>query len=293
MSTPALRVIDALSASRAPRPAPRPGKPNPKRLRNILLWSLLALLVGFGAWTDSYTVESDFAYWLGVVGAVSMLILLLYPVRKRLQRLIPVGKLRYWFAGHMVLGIAGPVLILLHCKLSLGSLNAKVAFWSMVVVAASGVVGRFLYAQLHAGLYGRQRSAAELRDEANAALAEAAPMLAPDSPAFAAITRHAKLAADTGRRGLAAPWQQLTLPWRARATWRECLGAVVSSHGQVEPERLQRLENLLTRYLDTSTAAARYGAVERLFSLWHVAHLPLVVILVVTALFHVLAVHMY
>ena len=38
---------------------------------------------------------------------------------------------------------------------------------------------------------------------------------------------------------------------------------------------------------------ARFGAVERLFSLWHVAHLPLVVILVLTALFHVLAVHMY
>lgn len=291
MSAPALRVAEAVTASRsAPQ---RAARSHPNRLRNVLLWVMLTLLVGFGAWTDAYSVESDFAYWLGVAGGSSMLTLMLYPVRKRLQRLIPVGKLRYWFAGHMVLGIAGPVLILLHCKLTLGSLNAKVAFWSMVVVAASGIVGRFLYAQLHAGLYGRQRSAAELRADANAALAEAAPMLAADSAAYKAIERHARLVADTAKRGLAAPWQQLSLPWRARATWRECLSAVVQSHGRVAPESLQRLESLLTRYLEASTAAARFGAVERLFSLWHVAHLPLVVILVVTALFHVLAVHMY
>ncbi|MBK9655894.1 MAG: hypothetical protein IPO66_10680 [Rhodanobacteraceae bacterium] len=114
-----------------------------QRLRHGLLWTALTLLVIFGARTDLYSVDSDFAYWLGVVGGSAMLTLLLYPLRKRLDRYLSFGRLRYWFSGHMVLGIAGPVLILLHCKLSLGSLNAKVAFWSMVVVAASGIVGRF------------------------------------------------------------------------------------------------------------------------------------------------------
>ncbi|MGE4073094.1 MAG: hypothetical protein AB7E72_18150 [Lysobacterales bacterium] len=261
--------------------------------RHVLLWTGLGLLVLYGARTDAYAVDSDLAYWLGVAGGSAMLILLLYPLRKRLDRYLPLGRLRYWFSGHMVLGIAGPVLILLHCKLSLGSLNAKVAFWSMVVVASSGIVGRFLYAQLHRGLYGRQRSAGELRSEAAAALEAAAPMLDQHSQAHAALAAFARLAADTGRRGLAAPWQQLSLPWKARSIWRIYVADVLSHHGRVEPAHLQRLTTLLQQYLDAACAAARFGAVERLFSLWHVAHLPLVLILVLTAGFHVLAVHMY
>jgi hypothetical protein len=254
---------------------------------------MLTLLVMFGAQTELYEVDSDFAYWLGVAGGSAMLTLMLYPLRKRLERYLPFGRLRYWFSGHMVLGIAGPVLILLHCKLMLGSLNAKVAFWSMVVVAGSGIVGRFLYAQLHRGLYGRQRSAGELRAEAAAALEAAAPMLDQNSSAHAALAAFAKLAGDTGRRGLAAPWQQLSLSWRARATWKVCIADVLTTHGKVDPGHLQRLTTLLQQYLGAACAAARFGAVERLFSLWHVAHLPLVVILVLTAGFHVLAVHMY
>jgi hypothetical protein len=264
-----------------------------RRLRHVLLWLALSLLVIFGARTDLYDLDSDLAYWLGVAGGSAMLTLLMYPLRKRLDRYLPFGRLRYWFSGHMVLGIAGPVLILLHCKLSLGSLNAKVAFWSMVVVASSGIVGRFLYAQLHRGLYGRQRNAGELHAEAAAALAAAAPMLDPKSGAHAALADFARLAADTGRRGLAAPWQQLTLSWQARATWKACISDVLKTHGKVDPSHLQRLTSLLQQYLGAACAAARFGAVERLFSLWHVAHLPLVVILVLTAGFHVLAVHMY
>lgn len=264
-----------------------------RRIVRSLPWVAALLLVLWGARTDAYSVDSDLAYWLGVAGGSAMLLLLLYPLRKRVAERLPLGKLRHWFAGHMVLGIAGPLLILMHCKLSLGSLNAKVAFWSMVVVAASGVAGRFLYAQLHRGLYGRLRSAAELRAEAAAALELAAPMLARESAAHFALEAFAARAAETSRRGLGAPWLQLSLPLHARRTWRLCLGQVLNHQAQLDPARLDRLATLLQRYLDAAVGAARFGAVERLFSLWHVAHLPLVVILVLTAVFHVLAVHMY
>lgn len=194
--------------------------PTARRTSKSLPWIAILLLVLWGARTDVYSVDSDLAYWLGVAGGSAMLLLLLYPLRKRIAERLPLGKLRHWFAGHMVLGIAGPLLILMHCKLSLGSLNAKVAFWSMVVVASSGIAGRFLYAQLHRGLFGRMRSAAELRAEAAAALELAAPMLASESAAHAALDAFAARAAQTSRRGLAAPWLQLSLPLHARRTWR-------------------------------------------------------------------------
>jgi hypothetical protein len=290
MSVPA----GVLETRVAAPPQRKPGRTRAqRRLLHALTWLALILLVIYGARTDAYAVDSDFAYWLGVGGGSAMLTLLLYPLRKRLRGRFALGGVRYWFAGHMVLGIAGPTLILLHCKLSLGSLNAAVAFWSMLVVAGSGVVGRFLYAQLHAGLYGRQRSAGELRDEAAAALRLAAPMLDSNSRAHAALAAFANYAGDTGRRGLAAPWQQLLLPLKARSTWKACIADVLATHGRVDPAHLHQLSTRLQQYLDAAAAAARFGAVERLFSLWHVAHLPLVVILVLTAGFHVLAVHMY
>ena len=95
-----------------------------------------------------------------------MLLLFLYPLRKRWRAMREVGSTRFWFALHMTLGIVGPLLIILHSTLAFGSLNATVAFASMALVAASGIVGRFLYGRIHHGLYGRRATLAELRAQA-------------------------------------------------------------------------------------------------------------------------------
>jgi hypothetical protein len=38
---------------------------------------------------------------------------------------------------------------------------------------------------------------------------------------------------------------------------------------------------------------AQFSFYERLFALWHVLHLPIFLLMIISALFHVLAVHMY
>jgi hypothetical protein len=38
---------------------------------------------------------------------------------------------------------------------------------------------------------------------------------------------------------------------------------------------------------------ATLGVYERLFALWHVLHVPLFILLVITAIIHVVAVHLY
>src|SRR3546814_11368925 len=96
--------------------------------------------------------------------------LLLYPLSKRARALRELMPLRSWIALHLFMGIFGPVLVLLHSTLRLHSLNATVAFWSMVIVASSGVVLRFVYGRLHAGMYGLQRRFAEVPKAAATAL---------------------------------------------------------------------------------------------------------------------------
>jgi len=60
-----------------------------------------------------------------------------------------------------------------------------------------------------------------------------------------------------------------------------------------QEQRVRRGGGLIRSYLRAIIAAAQFGTFERIFSLWHVMHMPLVYLLVLSAAYHVLAVHMY
>ena len=130
--------------------------------------AFVACLVGFliWAWLNSdngvLTPKDGTGYWFGIAGTTMMGIVLLYPLRKRIKSVRDWGELPRWFRLHMVLGLCGPALIVAHSNFSVHSANAIVAFVAMLVVAASGVVGRYLYAQTHRGLYGAKLEAKEL-----------------------------------------------------------------------------------------------------------------------------------
>ena len=49
----------------------------------------------------------------------------------------------------------------------------------------------------------------------------------------------------------------------------------------------------MNAYLRTAQRLAQIHVYQRLFSWWHVLHVPLVWMLVATAIAHVIAVHMY
>ena len=93
------------------------------------------------------------------------------------------------------------------------------------------------------------------------------------------------------------------LPVQQWVTYRACLADLapaleeMAQKGQWDAALLakrQRLaRKLVKRYLHAAVRVAQYGAYERLFSLWHVAHLPFVYLLIITAIVHVVAVHAY
>ena len=62
-------------------------------------------------------------------GGSMMLVLLVYPLRKRVRALRFMGTVAHWFRAHMILGVAGPVCILLHSNFSLGATNSNVALF--------------------------------------------------------------------------------------------------------------------------------------------------------------------
>lgn len=237
------------------------------------------------------TAEEGTGYALGIIGGSMMLALLAYPLRKRLSALRFMGGVRQWFRVHMILGILGPVLVILHTNFSLGSLNSTIAFISMSVVALSGLAGRFLYARIHRGLYGRKASVREYLSEIEGSKS-ALVVSAGDLPALVALLR------DYEARRL-APASSFT-----RAALRVLGGPLAQARLRREAARLLRgerrspartdaLRRLIEEYIDAVSRAEAFAMYERLFALWHLLHLPLFAILIFAAIAHVIAVHMY
>src|SRR3979411_505931 len=133
----------------------------------IFAGAALVLVIGIQLPVAHYmSPKSGLGYAIGIVGGTLILMQLLYAVRKRVRSLSFLGSVPRWFQTHMIMGIVGPVCILLHCGFSLGATNSNIALFSMLTVSGSGIFGRYLYSQIHHGLYGRKASLAELQDRA-------------------------------------------------------------------------------------------------------------------------------
>ena len=250
-----------------------------------------------------FTAGSEVGYWIGVAGGMAMVMLFAYPLRKRWRAVRNFGTSRFWFALHMTLGIAGPLLIIVHSTLRFGSVNATVAFVSMALVASSGVIGRFLYARIHHGLYGRRASLAELRERAGFDSDALRSKLAFAPEVERRLNQFAERAEQTRHTGLVHPWRFLALGLHAGAVRRRCTAEAthalerIAAHEQWRPEKLaRRIESrrrLISAHLSAVQRVAQFAVFERLFSIWHVLHVPLVYMMVLSALAHVVAVHMY
>ena len=264
---------------------------------------LLAAAAWLAGWMRLYTPGSDLGYAMGLTGSVMMLMLLLYPLRKRVGFLRRLGELRWWFRLHMFFGIAGPVLVMLHSTLRVGSLNAAVAFYSMVLVAGSGIVGRFIYTKIHHGLYGRKATLQERQERLGltSGAMKSKFRFAPDiEQRLAALEAYAS---DNGgsemlgaRRFVAVSLRAFVLRRRTLRRIRRLLVAAAPKRGWNAEDvsvRQAVARQRLDEYLDAVKDVAQFRVYERLFSLWHVLHVPLVYMLVICAIVHVVAVHMY
>ncbi|MGY0194165.1 hypothetical protein ACWA7J_03725 [Leptothrix sp. BB-4] len=302
-------LLSAPSASRAAaastdaRPAARRGARNTTVL--LVLGALLGVTweVSRRGWVPT---DGEIGYWMGVAGGSMMLLLLLYPLRKHIRAMRDWGSPKVWLAGHMVLGIGGPLLVLLHCGFKAGSLNAAAALYSMCIVAASGIVGRFLYVRINRGLVAERNALGDLRrqmgfDGSHRSVLWFAPHLQETLDAFEA---------DAVERGAvkAAAWRHwlrllLVLPvrsWLVRVkVQREArLGLRILARTQnwqpaLLRHRQRQLRRALVSYFVGVMRVAMFAAWERVFALWHVAHIPFVFLLVIAGVVHVVAVHAY
>jgi hypothetical protein len=295
------------SLAAAERRKPRQKHP-PKDYGWTLYLIIITLLLAIGFLFSNghpYKPGDVVGYNLGLAGGLMILTLLLYPLRKRIRFMKNWAPLPKWFKWHMAFGILGPALIMFHSVFRIGSINAGVALICMMLVSGSGIFGRFFYTKIHYGLYGRHASQRELQQDLDGTGdVKSIFSFAPDIQRKLQEFRDSVM--DSSKSGKRRIWNFLTLNLRAKWLSRRLVRVLEdtmyadANEKQWNDTQMKRLDelfyqnvNFINTYLMTVRELALFSTYEKLFSLWHIFHVPLVYMLVFSAIWHVIAVHMY
>lgn len=280
-----------------------------KRVNGVLpaLFTFLVLFALFIGWRlrryDLISPKQGIGYMMGILGTVLMVTLLIYPLRKRVRGFEVVGNLKMWFRVHMVLGILGPLFILFHANFHTGSLNSNVALFCMLVVSGSGVIGRYMYGRIHYGLYGQRASLIELQKDFEQQKEEVGlhfaliPGVKEELISFAKSVLVPSMAlVDSVRRLLTTRWKAQHAHWKIQNITAAYLNQYAVNHkwGFFRRRRMQMQIQRKTRaFLNQAVKVVEFNFYERLFSLWHMLHVPLVFILAIAVIMHIIAVNRY
>src|SRR5512146_1894983 len=112
------------------------------RLKNEELWLALLIciaLTGLYGWVIYLTravpaAGSLFGHWLGIIGFVLMLSTeTLYSFRKRSHR-ARWGTMESWLKAHIITGLVGPFMVLLHSSWKFHGLAGAVSLLTLLIV---------------------------------------------------------------------------------------------------------------------------------------------------------------
>ncbi|MFQ5559183.1 MAG: hypothetical protein ACE5FU_01175 [Nitrospinota bacterium] len=280
--------------------------PHSKHYRFFIFMVLMTCLLLSG-WSmrdeKIISAETGFGYALGIIAAVLMLLLLLYPLRKKMRIMQKLGSIKLWFMAHMLFGVLGPVAALFHANFKTGSLNSSIIMYTTLLVAASGIIGRYVYTRIHYGLYGRLIDFSDLKKEMEnnrSSLLEElnfAPRLKEKLMAFDELVLSQKSGILQNLRrifftGIIIRWTHFQL---LRDLKHSIAEAVKNSNWTLEEADRNGsvVKRYISFYLSNIIQISYFRFYERIFSLWHLLHLPLFFLLILFCIVHVFMVHMF
>lgn len=233
--------------------------------------------------------------YLGFMGAALFMGIFLYPLRKHWPWLGQIGSTRHWLDIHVLMGLTAPFIIAFHSTLKFKGI-AGMAFWIMFAVSASGVVGRYLYAQIPRKVSTAELSMKELQ-ELQESLAQqlAAQHLLPEAdlrallrlPDANLVKRLPTVVALVYMMILDVIRLFRVARLRRRAlTFGEC----VQTLGGFLPTRNRGLEKAIHAAAEEAALSKRIlflSRSQKVFHLWHVVHKPFSYAFAVLALLHI------
>jgi hypothetical protein len=237
---------------------------------------------------------------LGFLGMAMFFAIFLYPLRKISPWLSRQGNSRHWLDIHVLLGLSAPFVIAFHSAFKFRGF-AGMAFWIMMAVSLSGMIGRYLYSQIPRSLNAAELSMKELQDVQDKLAQQLAQQnLLPQADLRALLNfpspeRVARLsivfalgymmALDLARYFRVAKLRRHTLsPWESLTT----MGGLLST-------RHRTLEKAITAAREEAATAKRglfLARSQQVFHLWHVVHKPFSYTFALLAVIHIVVVMM-
>ena len=206
---------------------------------------------------------------LGIIGTLMITFgVTIYIARKRYNFLSKYIRLKYLLEFHIFLCTLGPILILFHTAFKFGGI-VSIAFWSMVAVVLSGVVGRFIYIQIPRTIEGRTLSLSEVQDmktDLARVLNETFNLESNTIQIVANLISKENTSGDKKTLGhLRKVLNRKDLPKKDRKTILKMVKHEISLSGKI----------------------ARLQTMQRLFKYWHVAHMPFALIMLIIVVIHI------
>jgi hypothetical protein len=220
------------------------------------------------------TPGSLIGHGIGIAGFVLMLATeTLYSLRKRSMR-AGWGPMNWWLSAHVVTGIVGPTMVLLHTSFQFAGI-AGVTTLLMVIVVASGFVGRYIYTAVPRTATGIALEPTQLAAVIDLSETQLAAWLAAHPGPVQVLAERLGVHGTGPVAGRAA--------WEDRRLWRREVA-------RLDRERRREAADLrqqLVRRRMLQRQAARYTRMRRLLGVWHALHVPLGMMLFAAGLLHI------
>ena len=239
--------------------------------------------------------SGEVGWWLGVFGLSLFALIFLYALRKKWPWLASLGNSRHWFNYHVLMGMVAPVVIAFHAAFRFRGL-AGIAYWIMLAVAVSGIIGRYIYGQIP-----RSRNAAELSLQESKQLQErlmakltTQRLVRPVDLARLFQLPSAKYVdqESTIRALCTLLWIDCKRPFRVAKVRRGALGwgGKLFTLGGLLSSRKPALEYVIEVAREQAAISKKLlflGKSQKVFQLWHVVHRPFSYSFAVLAVVHV------
>ena len=288
------------------------------RARLIAGWVVAVLLVvGLAAYGyDYYTLSSaarpfspkhavlrpsgTIGLKLGFLGLGMFLAIFIYPLRKKWPWLARQGSARHWLDFHVLLGVSAPFVIAFHSSFKFHGF-AGIAFWIMLSVSLSGLIGRYLYSQIPRRVNAAEISLTELQEIQTQLSGQLAQQrLLPQVDLRSLLRLPSKESVSRLPMPIALVYMMfldIARVFRVASIRRHALpfGQKLTTLAGFLPTTNSSLERAIALAREEASLAKRVLFLSRsqqVFHLWHVVHKPFSYSFAVLALIHIVVVMM-
>ncbi len=251
---------------------------------------------------EPYASKSPLGIALGIAGLSCMLVGAgMYSLRKRVARFKKAGKLSGWLSAHIALCLAGPTFIMYHATFNVLAPNSGIAIYSMLIVVGSGLFGKYIHGHVLQTLGGERAGLKQVEKQRTLLDVEVAGRNGVPQSLLAKIQQFFEIRAAGKNVGVAKSFYLLAkLDLLERAILRQAaqeFKASLLTRRDLRPQQRAMIEVEGLQGLAIKTGfekrIALVEATERAFRFWHHLHLPLLIVLVITVVFHLGAVLLF